>query len=246
MKTRHSSKIHLVRHHPSSKQIDSLLRVSFWTICQASNAISPLATDKKRSGCKFFGIVAGYVLCLLLCLSITDCGGGGNGSGTVSVPPPPTPTIASVTVSPATAAPIIGTAQQYTATVQGTGSFSSAVTWMVNNIPGGNATVGTISGTGLYAAPGTLPSPSTVTIQAVSTQDNTKSGTATATVSPENVQVAISPSSASVQLGATQKFTVTVTGAINTSYVLTVNGQPTNPSSTFGNIDFSGLCPAPT
>jgi IPT/TIG domain len=35
----------------------------------------------------------------------------------------------------------------------------SPVTWSVNGIPGGNADVGTISGTGLYTAPGIVPLP---------------------------------------------------------------------------------------
>jgi len=182
------------------------------------------------------------VLVLSVFVVMPGCGGGGNSS---APPPPPTPTITSVTVSPNTAGPIVGTSQQFTATVQGTGSFSSAVTWMVNNIPGGNATVGTISANGAYIAPPSVPSPSTVTVQAVSVQDNGKSGTAAVTINPQNVQISISPTSASLQLGATQQFTVSVTGTANTNFSLTINGQPSNPTSPWGTIGSTGLYTAP-
>lgn len=40
------------------------------------------------------------------------------------------------------------------------------VNWLVNDVPGGNATVGTITSAGLYTAPATLPAPVTATIAA--------------------------------------------------------------------------------
>ena len=87
----------------------------------------------------------------------------------------------SVSVSPSSASVTTGTAQQFTATVSYTSN--TGVTWQVNNLAGGNATVGTISASGLYTAPSAVPSPATVTVRAVSQADNTKSGTATVTVS---------------------------------------------------------------
>jgi hypothetical protein len=57
-----------------------------------------------------------------------------------------------------------------TATVQGTGSYSSAVTW--------GATDGTITSSGVFTPTGT----GTATITATSTQDTTKSGTASIVV----------------------------------------------------------------
>ena len=54
---------------------------------------------------------------------------------------------AAVTVSPARAGVVIGTqTQQFTASVKG-------VIWSVDNVVGGNSTVGTISATGLYTPP---------------------------------------------------------------------------------------------
>jgi len=71
---------------------------------------------------------------------------------------------------------------QCTATVTGTGSYSSAVTWSAGGVQGGNSTVGTISTTGLYTAPSAVPSTNPVTITAVSTADTTKSGSSTLTI----------------------------------------------------------------
>ena len=59
----------------------------------------------------------------------------------------------------------MGTSVQLTATVtNGTGG----VTWSVNGVNGGNATVGTITAAGLYQAPAAVPSPAAVTIRATS------------------------------------------------------------------------------
>jgi serine protease len=70
-------------------------------------------------------------------------------------------------VCPASSSVPAGTGSQtFTASIANT--TNEAVTWEVNNIVGGNATVGTISTSGVYTAPATVPSPSTVTVQAVS------------------------------------------------------------------------------
>jgi sugar lactone lactonase YvrE len=86
-----------------------------------------------------------------------------------------------VTISPSTASVQTTATQQFTATVVGTSN--KAVTWSVNNVAGGNSTVGTISSVGLYTAPASLPSPSTVTITATSAADTAKSASATVTLS---------------------------------------------------------------
>jgi hypothetical protein len=91
----------------------------------------------------------------LVVLTLSACGGSGN------TPPPTNPT---VTVSPATANVQEGSQQQFTATV--TNTSDTAVTWQVNGVTGGNATVGTISSTGLYTAPAVIPSPASVTVTA--------------------------------------------------------------------------------
>src|SRR5256886_11124232 len=57
-----------------------------------------------------------------------------------------------------------GTTETLTATVGNT--VNTQVTWQVDTVTGGNATVGTISTSGVYTVPATVPSPATVTITA--------------------------------------------------------------------------------
>jgi len=84
-----------------------------------------------------------------------------------------------VTVSPASVSLAIGTTQQLTATVNGIAL--SQVIWMVGAVPGGNATSGTISASGLYTAPAVVPG-STMTVTAVDTSDSLASATATLSI----------------------------------------------------------------
>jgi len=46
----------------------------------------------------------------------------------------------------------------------------------VNGVSGGYATIGTVSPTGLYSAPASVPSPAGVTLIATETDDPTLSG----------------------------------------------------------------------
>jgi exo-beta-1,3-glucanase (GH17 family) len=105
-----------------------------------------------------------------------------SGTATITATLPPTIISLSVSCDPAS----IQTRQtsQCTATVAGTGSYSSAVTWSVNDVEGGSSTVGTISTSGLCTAPVTVPNPATVTIKATSQADTSKSATATVTINP--------------------------------------------------------------
>jgi serine protease len=73
-----------------------------------------------------------------------------------------------------------GNTQSFTATVADT--LNTQVTWQVNTMAGGNATVGTISTAGVYTAPATVPSPATVTVTAISAADSTRSASATVTI----------------------------------------------------------------
>jgi serine protease len=73
-----------------------------------------------------------------------------------------------------------GTTQSFTATVGAT--LNTQVSWQVNTISGGNATVGAISTAGVYTVPATVPSPATVTVTAISLADSTRSASATITI----------------------------------------------------------------
>jgi len=95
----------------------------------------------------------------------------------IAVPSPVT-----VSVSPATGSLQAGsgTTQPFSATVADT--LNTQVTWQVNTIAGGNATVGTISSAGVYTVPAMVPSPATVTVTAVSLADATRSASAMVTI----------------------------------------------------------------
>jgi hypothetical protein len=113
-----------------------------------------------------------------------------------------------VTVSPATQTLNVTQTQPFTATV--TGTSNTAVTWSVNDVVGGDSTVGTISASGLYTAPATVPNPATVTVKATSQADTSKSASATLTV---NQPPAItSANSTTFTVGTAGSFTVTATG----------------------------------
>jgi hypothetical protein len=93
--------------------------------------------------------------------------GGSNSSATQQASSPVTSV--SVSCNPAAVAP--GAASQCSATVHGTGTLNSAVTWSVS--------AGVISSTGEFSAPAI---PVKVTVTATSVQDSAISGTATLTV----------------------------------------------------------------
>jgi len=68
------------------------------------------------------------------------------------------------------------------ATAVSVGSGNTSVTWTVNGVAGGNATLGTISGSGIYTAPAVLPNPPQVTVKATSVADPATSGTSDVSV----------------------------------------------------------------
>lgn len=84
-----------------------------------------------------------------------------------------------VTVSPTSATLAIGQTFQFVASVSN--ATNTNVTWLVNEVAGGNATMGTISASGLYSAPNAVPS-GAITVSAISAADETKSATAVVTV----------------------------------------------------------------
>jgi uncharacterized protein (DUF1800 family) len=101
-----------------------------------------------RSGAGFFS--------LSLAALAAGCSGGGSGNTPTANP--------AVTISGAPQARL-GSTVQLTATV--TNTTNAAVTWQVNGVAGGTSATGTISATGLYTPPATIPTPNTLTITAV-------------------------------------------------------------------------------
>ncbi|HEY8878571.1 MAG TPA: DUF1800 family protein [Roseateles sp.] len=100
----------------------------------------------------------------------------------------------------------IATTRQLTAYVP---LSPNTVSWTVNGIAGGNATVGTVSDRGLYTAPATVPMQSGVTVTATSTAYPAKSGSITLSITQVQPRLwGISPTA--VPAGA---FTLKLNGA---------------------------------
>jgi DNA-binding beta-propeller fold protein YncE len=167
-----------------------------------------------------------------------------------STSPSPTETI---TISPTTASVPVGTGQVFIATVSG--PTDQTVTWQVNNIVGGNSTIGTISTAGVYTAPTTIPVPNKVTVTAVSHADSTFTASATVLID-SGIRVTVTPSPVIIGTGEALNFTATVTGTFNTAVTWvvcqatnssTVSGAPctADTTNTLGTIDVNGNYHAP-
>ena len=164
-------------------------------------------------------------IAILFAATMIGCSGNSGTSSTVSVSISPT----SVTVA-------LGRTQQFTATVSN--ASTSAVTWQVNGIVGGNSVTGTITPSGLYTAP---LSPTTTTVTAVSTANTAQAATATVTVA---APISISPTTAAIGLSGTVQFTATVTFSTTTTVNWQVNGV-SGGNATIGTISTAGLYTAP-
>ncbi len=168
--------------------------------------------------------------------SVVDPARPGSASMTVTAP-------VSVTVSPATASVQVGVGTQ-AMSVAVANTSNTAVTWQVNGIAGGNATLGTISTVGVYTAPATVPSPAAVTVTAVAVADPTRSGSATLTLTPA-IGVSVTPATVSVQAGiGSQSFTATLTNSANSAVTWQVNGVA-GGNATVGTISAAGVYRSP-
>lgn len=91
------------------------------------------------------------------------------------------PPVAAISVSPLAATVRAGGGTQaFSASV--TNGGNGAVTWYVDDVPGGNPVVGTISPAGLYTAPASRPQPATVTLKVVPAADTARHASASITI----------------------------------------------------------------
>src|SRR5437899_1146202 len=162
----------------------------------------------------------GLLATLISLALLAGCGGGSSA--------PPLPQAISVSVTPSSQNVLLGVTQQFTATV--TGTTNTSVTWSVNGVSGGNATVGTISASGLYTAPKDLPNPAKVTVTPTSQADSSKHAAASVTVTSDiAVTVATSPvGTQAAPTGSTLQFTASIAsaGSPDTTVKWAVNGIP--------------------
>jgi len=141
----------------------------------------------------------------------------------------------SISISGTASTMAVGTNQQFTATV--TGTTNTTVDWSVDGVPGGNSSVGSISGGGTYTAPATA---GTHTITATSEADHTQSASASVAV----ISLSVSPATATVADSGTQQFTATVQGTTNANVTWSVDSVA-GGNAMVGTITMAGLYTAP-
>ena len=182
-------------------------------------------------------MVASRTLCVSLALAVICISCGSVGSG------PAEPV--SVTVSPNSAQPFPGGGVQFNAAVQN--SPSTAVNWQVNQVAGGNSTVGTINPSGYYTAPNAVPSPATVTVSAVLQSNPAQSGSASVTIQSFNAiqSLALSPTLASVTTSQLLQFQVTTSGITAGDVNWAVDGS-VGGTAAAGTISAAGLYTPPS
>lgn len=139
-------------------------------------------------------------------ISLTGCGGSGSpGSNNNGTP--------AVTLAGNNQARL-GSPVQLTAAV--TNLASNAVTWQVNGVTGGAAATGTISTSGLYTPPTSIPNPNTVTITAISQVSPTVSASMT-----ESILNPMPAVNSATVAGNSPSYSITVngTGFVNGSQI---------------------------
>ena len=167
---------------------------------------------------------------------VTGCGGSSNNGG-------PQQDI-TVAVSPQTASVAGDATQDFMATILNPNN--RGVTWTLSGSGCSGAACGSVGNLGgnnnqgwtaTYTAPLAVPSPATVTLTATSVDDKSRLDTATITITPAVVTVALTPAAPAVIVGATEQFTATVRGTTNKDVTWSLSGP--------GAISSSGLYTAP-
>jgi hypothetical protein len=162
-----------------------------------------------------------------------------------------------VSLSPATATLAIN--HRVTMTAQVNGTSNSGVTWSVNGVAGGSASLGQICVVGSspcqtvptgavlqadYLAPGAVPSPNPVSVTVTSAADTTKSASAQFAVI-NHVLVSVLPGSVTLAPQAVQGFTASVLGTSNQNVVWQIQGSACATAGACGAINALGTYTAP-
>ena len=167
----------------------------------------------------------GAIFCLGVLCFIGGCSSSGSSSNTPPPPPPPPPAV-TISVSPATAAIATGGVT----TLQVTLTNDTAVTWTVNDVANGDASVGTISTQNLQ---GTYTAPAgqtglVATVTATSVADTSKSASATIYVVPPGTVTATGNSLvASYSITPPTDAQLSVQFGTDTTYGRATSQQPT-------------------
>ncbi len=113
-----------------------------------------------------------------------------------------------VSITPTQASLNLNSSLQFQATV--TGTTNPGVNWSVDNVPGGNTTLGTITAQGVYTAPAAMPTPNPVTVTATSQADTTASASAMVTITGGPANFSLSPASSVLSLAKGTSGSVTL------------------------------------
>jgi hypothetical protein len=163
-----------------------------------------------------------------------------------------------VSLSPATATLAIN--HRVTMTAQVNGTSNSGVTWSVNGVAGGSASLGQLCVVGSspcqtvtsgaaqqadYLAPGAVPSPNPVSVTVTSAADTTKSASAQITVI-NHVLVSVLPGSVTLAPQAVQGFTASVLGTSNQNVVWQIQGAACSTAGACGAINALGTYTVPS
>jgi len=172
-----------------------------------------------------------FAVCLLAVAICTGCGSSSS-SGPQKINVTVTPSANPVTVG-------VNLTQQFTATVSGTSN--QAVTWSVSGTSCTGAACGTISSTGLYTAPASVPvMPPTVTVTATSQADTKQFRIVNVRI--VDILVSVLPSSATVALNGTQQFVAQANPNSPVTWTVTGNGCA---GAACGTVSSTGLYTAP-
>lgn len=167
--------------------------------------------------------------CAAALLWIAGCGS----SSSTGPTPPPAPTSSGLIIYPATASVPVGGEVDFTGYVPS--QPGSTVTWAVSG-----SSSGSISSSGVYTAPSSVPNPAQVSVTATS-----GGFTATAIVTVTAAQgVAVSPAAASIAAGSQVTFSATENGTPASGVTWEVNGTA-GGDDVHGTIDVNGNYTAP-
>jgi hypothetical protein len=145
---------------------------------------------------------------------------------------------ASVAVTPTAPCSLPSASTQFGAVV--TSESNTAVNWVVDNVAGGNSTVGTITPSGLYTAP---PYAGTHVIKAISQVSNSIYGASTLTIS-NTPTFEIYPFVSSIPVGGQQTFQAQECLVPDSNVTFTVDNIP-GGNSTVGTVSSTGVYTAP-
>jgi hypothetical protein len=167
--------------------------------------------------------------CAIGLIGVAGCGSSSSSRSTSTL----TPSSNGLTIYPSTASVPVGTQVDFTGYVPS--QPNSTITWAVSG-----SSAGSISSSGVYTAPGSVPSPAQVAVTATS---GAFSASAVLTISAAQ-GVTVSPAAASIPAGSETTFSATVNGAAASGVTWEVNGSP-GGDGVHGTIDASGDYTAP-